>query len=257
MGAKIEAIPELARRAHLTRALCHTLSCAAGGIISLGTFASSQHRASSQRFFSRRASLLTVRCSAMPSPSSSDEVGVKQTADGILTLVYDELRRLAAAKMAREAPGQTLQPTALVHEAWLRLGGDRQPSWANRAQFFAAASEAMRRILIEQARKRRAVRHGGGLKKLSANQTGFDLPMPRLSDDQLILLDDALGRLAEQDGRLAELVKLRYFVGLTLEEIAEAMDISERTAKRHWLYARVWLFNQIRAARRDDAGREA
>ena len=185
----------------------------------------------------------------MTPPSTTEDAGTRQTADRILTLVYDELRRLAAAKMAREAAGQTLQPTALVHEAWLRLGADRQPSWANRAQFFAAAAEAMRRILIEQARKRRSIRHGGGLKKISANQTGFDLPMPRLSDEQLILLDDALGRLAEQDGRLAELVKLRYFVGLTLEEVAQTMDISERTAKRHWLYARVWLFNQIRAER--------
>ena len=182
--------------------------------------------------------------------------GDRSAFDSLYRSVYDELHRMARASMQRESASHTLQPTALVHEAWLRLGGDRQPSWANRAQFFAAASEAMRRILIEQARKRRAVRHGGGLKKISANQTGFDLPMPRLNDDQLILLDDALGRLAEQDGRLAELVKLRYFVGLTLAEIAEAMDISERTAKRHWLYARVWLFNQIRAGRRDDAVRE-
>ena len=185
----------------------------------------------------------------MTPPSAPADAGDRQAADRILTIVYDELRRLAAAKMAREAAGQTLQPTALVHEVWLRLGADRQPPWANRAQFFAAAAEAMRRILIEQARKRRSIRHGGGLKKISANQTGFDLPMPRLSDEQLILLDDALGRLAEQDGRLAELVKLRYFVGLTLEEVAQTMDISERTAKRHWLYARVWLFNQIRAER--------
>ena len=176
------------------------------------------------------------------------EQGDTQAAEQILPLVYDELRRAAAAKMSREAAGQTLQPTALVHEAWLRLGGEQQPQWANRAQFFAAAAEAMRRILIENARKRRALRHGGGLKKVSASQTGFDLPMPGLNDEQLVRLDEALNELTIQDARLAELVKLRYFVGLTLEEVAESTGISVRTAKRHWLYARVWLFNAVRAA---------
>ena len=165
----------------------------------------------------------------------------------MIRLVYAELRRLAAAKMAREAPGHTLQATALVHEAWLRLGGDRQPTWQSRAQFFAAAAEAMRRILIEKARQRRAVRHGGAWKKTSASQTGFDLPMPSLDDDRLLLLDEALTRLATQDPRKAELVKLRYFIGLTLEEVGETLGISLRTAKRDWLYARVWLFNEIRA----------
>jgi RNA polymerase sigma factor (TIGR02999 family) len=169
-----------------------------------------------------------------------------RAAERILPLVYGELRRLAAAKMAHEAPGQTLQATALVHEAWLRLGGDRQPDWANRAQFFAAAAEAMRRILIDAARKRRAVRHGGGKPRVSFDQTGFDVPLREIDDDQLIRLDEALAALSSQDSQLAELVKLRFFVGLTLEEVAESMGISKRTAKRHWMFARVWLFNRIR-----------
>ena len=180
----------------------------------------------------------------MSLPSSSDEAGVNQTADAILTLVYDELRRLAAAKMAREAPGQTLQPTALVHEAWLRLGGDRQPSWANRAQFFAAASEAMRRILIENARRRCALRRGGDIEKVSANATGFDLPAP-CPDDELLLINDALDALAAHDPRKAELVKQSYFVGLDLEAIAALLGISARTADRDLAYAKAWLGREI------------
>lgn len=170
-------------------------------------------------------------------------------AQRILPLVYDELRKLAAARMAREAPGQTLQATALVHEAWLRLGGDTQPEWANRAQFFSAAAEAMRRILIDVARRRRAERRGGRIQKVSLNETGFEMPAGELEDEQLMALDDALAELGRQDAKLAELVKLRFFVGLTLEEVAESMGISHRTAKRHWLFARVWLFNRIREAR--------
>ena len=169
-------------------------------------------------------------------------------AERILPLVYAELRKLAAARMAREAPGQTLQATALVHEAWLRLGGDRQPDWANRAQFFSAAAEAMRRILIDIARRRRAERHGGRIQKVSLDETGFDLPAGELADEQLLVLDDALAELGRQDAEMAELVKLRYFVGLTLEEVAATMKISHRTAKRHWSFARVWLFNRVREA---------
>ena len=173
--------------------------------------------------------------------------GDTQAADRILPLVYDELRKLAAAKMAREPSGQTLQATALVHEAWLRLGGDQQPNWQNRAHFFAAAAEGMRRILVDNARRRRAVRHGGALEKVSADATGVDVAAPQAAEDeQLIRLDEALGKLALHDPRKAELVKHHHFVGLTLQETAEAMGISERTAKRDWAYARAWLFNEIK-----------
>jgi len=174
------------------------------------------------------------------------EAGDLQAADKILPLVYGELRKLAAAKMARESPGQTLQATALVHEAWLRLGGEMQPNWKNRAHFFAAAAEAMRRILVDNARRRRAQRHGGALAKVSASETGFDVAAPQLDDAGVILLDEALARLAAHDARKAEIVKHCFFVGLTLEEAADAMGISSRTAKRDWGYARAWLFNEMK-----------
>lgn len=173
------------------------------------------------------------------------EDGDVQAADQILALVYDELRKLAAAKLAHEAAGQTLQPTALVHEVWLRLGGDAQPAWRNRAHFFAAAAEAMRRILIENARRKHAVRHGGKLEKVSANATGFDIAAPELGNAELLLLNEALNNLANHDARKAELVTLWYFVGLTVEEAAQAMGISERTALRDWAYARAWLVNEM------------
>jgi RNA polymerase sigma factor (TIGR02999 family) len=166
-------------------------------------------------------------------------------AERILPLVYDELRKLAAAKMSHEPAGQTLQATALVHEAWLRLGGEAQPAWQNRAHFFAAAAEAMRRILIDHARRRHSARHGGGLVKLSSDATNFDLPAPQFDDEVLIRLDEALGRLEAHDARKAELVKHCYFVGLTLGEAAEAMGTSLRTAQRDWAYARAWLFNEM------------
>lgn len=172
------------------------------------------------------------------------ERGEEPPAERLLPLVYGELRKLAAAKMAREAPGVTLQATALVHEAWLRLGGDEQPAWENRAHFFSAAAEAMRRILIDGARRRRAARHGGGAEKVSADATGFEAAAPA-EDDELVLLHEALGALAAHDPRKAELVKLNYFVGLTLEEAARVLGISTRTAERDWAYARAWLFNEI------------
>jgi len=173
------------------------------------------------------------------------EQGDAQAAVQILPLVYDELRRLAAAKMAHESTDQTLQPTALVHEVWLRLGGEAQPQWRSRAQFFAAAAEGMRRILIENARRKHAVRHGGGLEKVSANATGFDLAAPERGGAELLLLSEALDNLAIHDVRKAELVKQWYFIGLTVEEAAQVMGISLRTAMRDWEYARAWLVNEM------------
>ncbi len=189
-----------------------------------------------------------------PSPAAGDvtlllqraEAGDASAADQILPLVYAELRKLAAAKMARETPGQTLQPTALVHEAWLRLGGEAQPNWKSRAQFFAAAAEAMRRILIENIRRRRALRHGGEFEKISANATGFDLPAVPADDEGLLQLHEALNALALHDPRKADIVKCWYFIGLSLAEIAEMHGITDRTAKRDLAYARAWLFNEIK-----------
>ena len=173
------------------------------------------------------------------------DAGDASAADQILPLVYGELRKLAAAKMARESAGLTLQPTALVHEAWLRLGGDAQPQWKNRAHFFAAAAEAMRRILIDNARKRHAVRHGAGMEKVSANATGFDVAAPAMGDAELLLLHEALDALAAHDPRKAEMVKQWYFVGLSLEEIAQLLDISLSTANRDLRYAKAWLGQEI------------
>lgn len=162
----------------------------------------------------------------------------------MLTLVYDELRRLAAAKLAHESAAHTLQPTALVHEVWLRLGGEAQPLWANRRHFFAAAAESMRRILIDNARRKHAARRGSGATKLSTDATGFDVAAPA-DNEELLLVNDALDAFAQHDARKAELVKLKYFGGLTLEEAADTLGISHRTAKRDWAYARAWLFNEV------------
>jgi RNA polymerase sigma factor (TIGR02999 family) len=175
--------------------------------------------------------------------------GEPQAAEQLLPLVYEELRRLAAAKMARETSDQTLQPTALVHEVWLRLGGDQQPQWSSRAHFFAAAAESMRRILIENARRKRAARHGGDVTKLSANATGFELADPHGPDDELLLVNEAIDALTAHDSRKAELVKHKYFTGLSLEEVADVLGISLRTAKRDWAYARAWLYNEVQRLR--------
>jgi RNA polymerase sigma factor (TIGR02999 family) len=172
------------------------------------------------------------------------ERGDSQAADRLLPMVYDELRQIAAAKMARESSGQTLQPTALVHEAWLRLGGDEQPTWQNRAHFFGAAAEAMRRILIDRARHRRALRHGGGQERVDVDD--LELAGGSEDDDRLLAVHDALDKLAAQDPRKAELVKLRYFAGMTIEEAALALGVSEPTAKRWWTFARTWLYQEIR-----------
>jgi len=162
----------------------------------------------------------------------------------LLPLVYDELRKLAAAKMAREKPGQTLQPTALVHEAWLRLVGSENQRWENRAHFFAAAAEAMRRILIEKARRRQRLRHGGGQERVDLDEIAIIAPE---SDERLLQVHEALDRLAAQDKVKADVVKLRFFVGLTDREVADALGLSERTVERHWAYAKPWLFRQIRS----------
>lgn len=171
------------------------------------------------------------------------EQGDPQATEQLLVLVYGELRKLAAAKMAHEPAGQTLQATALVHEAWLRLGGDQQPDWKNRAHFFASAAEAMRRILIDRARSRHAVRHGGGLVRFNVDDLGLAAAP---DDDRVLAINDALERLALVEPQKAELVKLRYFAGLTVEEAAQILGISEPTAKRWWAYARAWLFQEIR-----------
>jgi RNA polymerase sigma factor (TIGR02999 family) len=173
--------------------------------------------------------------------------GDAQAAEELLPLVYAELRRLAAARMANEPPGQTLQPTALVHEAWLRLAGnDGQAQFQNRAHFFGAAAEAMRRILIDRARRKKALRHGGGQQRLNVDDVEISTPA---DDEELLAVNDALDRLAAVDARKAGLVKLRYFVGMTLEETASALGISEPTAKRWWVYARAWLFREIHLQR--------
>jgi len=165
-------------------------------------------------------------------------------AEELLPLVYQELRKLAAHKMGQEAPDQTLQPTALVHEAWLRLGADAQPPWENRAHFFAAAAEAMRRILVERARQRSALKRGGGAMRISLDES--EIPMVASDDERLLGVDEALERLAACHPRQAELVKLRYFVGMTFEEAASVLDISVRTAKAWWAYARAWLKVEMR-----------
>jgi RNA polymerase sigma factor (TIGR02999 family) len=164
-------------------------------------------------------------------------------ADELLPLVYEELRKLAAARMAQELPGQTLQPTALVHEAWLRLVGDANPKFDGRAHFFAAAAEAMRRILIENARRKRALRHGGGQARVDIHEVEISAAR---SDDELLAVHEALEKLSVEDAGLANLVKLRFFVGLTNKEAAEVLGFSEPTAERRWAFARAWLYREIR-----------
>ncbi len=172
--------------------------------------------------------------------------GDRKAADELLPLVYDELRKLAASRMANEAAGNTLQPTALVHEAWLRLVGKDNPTFAGRAHFFAAAAEAMRRILIDRARRKSALRHGGGQARVDIQQ--IDLASPD-ADDQILAVSEALDKLAAQDPIEAELVKLRYFAGLTVEEAAGLLDISPRTARNYWAHARTWLYHEITVGR--------
>jgi RNA polymerase sigma factor (TIGR02999 family) len=170
------------------------------------------------------------------------EQGDPSAAEQLLPLVYDELRRLAAVKLAQEQPGQTLQPTALVHEAYVRLVGGGEQRWDGRGHFFAAAAEAMRRILIDRARQQRALKRGGGRQRLDVD--AVDLAT-QATPDQLLAVDDALAKLARDDPAAARLVELRYFAGLTVAEAGEALGISTATAYRHWKYARAWLHGEL------------
>lgn len=173
------------------------------------------------------------------------DAGDPQAADQLLPLVYDELRKLAVVRMANEKAGQTLQPTALVHEAWLRIAGDGQQHFANRRHFFKAAAMAMQQILVDKARRKRRLKHG-------ANQVGEELHESRIAlavpPDELLAVNDALEALAKEDPQGAEVVRMRYFVGLTVPEIADALDLSPRTVDRHWAFARAWLRRALRSS---------
>jgi len=175
---------------------------------------------------------------------SAIEAGEPRAAEDLLPLVYEELRRLAAARMAGESADHTLQPTALVHEAWLRLvGSDAQVPFANRAHFFAAAAEAMRRILIDHARRRSADKRGGRRQRIELDQVDV---ASDADDDTLLLVNDALAKLAREAPHAAGIAKLRFFGGLTLEEAGQVLGVTDRTAKRYWAFARAWLFDEIR-----------
>jgi len=170
------------------------------------------------------------------------EAGDPAAAEQFLVLVYDELRRLAASKLAEEAPGQTLQPTALVHEAWLGLVGNRNPSFRDRTHFFRASAEAMRHILIDRARRKKTLRHGRGYRRIDFED--FDMASPS-SDDQVLAINEALDKLATEHPVQAEVVKLRYFGGLTNAEVSGVLGVSVTTVKNYWAFARAWLLGEI------------
>jgi RNA polymerase sigma factor (TIGR02999 family) len=172
------------------------------------------------------------------------EHGDGKAAQELLPLVYEELRRLAAFKMSQQAANQTLQPTALVHEAYLKLLGEGEHSWNDRRHFFAAAAEAMRHILVDRARRKAAIRHGGGQVRINLDDV---VVAADGNDETVVLIHEALEKLAMQDPAAAELVKLRFFGGLTFQQASEVLDLSERTAKRQWAYARAWLFKEIQS----------
>jgi RNA polymerase sigma factor (TIGR02999 family) len=178
-----------------------------------------------------------------------EAVGVadKQAAEQLLPLVYDELRRLAAARMAREAPGQTLQATALVHEVWLKLAGSDRQHWRGRTHFFGAAAEAMRRILIDRARSKAAQKRQGAQSLQELHESEIELPAP---SEEVLAVHEALDGLAAEDAVAAEVVKLRYFVGMTIPQISEALELAPRTVDRHWAFARAWLKRAIRGGSR-------
>ncbi len=168
--------------------------------------------------------------------------GDEHAAERLLDVVYAELRMLASAKLAQEAPGHTLQPTALVHEAWLRLVGDERRDWKSRRYFFGACAEAMRRILVESARKKARLKHGGDRERVELEDLATEEPLATID---LLALDEALAKLTEEDAAKAELVKLRFFAGLTLDQVAKTLDVSPATADRHWAYARAFLYHEI------------
>ena len=172
------------------------------------------------------------------------QTGDPKAAEELLPLVYAELRKLAAFKLAQQSPDQTLQPTALVHEAYLKLLGGGNHSWQNRRHFFAAAAEAMRHLLVDRARRKAAVRHGGGLRRIDLDHV---VVATETTDDNILLINEALERLTRHDAQTAELVKMRFFGGLTFPQAAEVLGLSERTAKRSWAYARAWLFKEIQS----------
>jgi RNA polymerase sigma factor (TIGR02999 family) len=169
--------------------------------------------------------------------------GDPKAAEELLPLVYEELRRLAAARMAREAPGQTLQPTALVHEVWLKLAGSDRQQWRGRSHFFGAAAEAMRRILIDRVRSKAAQKRCGAQPAEELHESEIEMPAPA---DEVLAVHEALDGLAAEDAMAAEVVKLRYFVGLTVPQVAEALEMAPRTVDRHWAFARAWLKRAIR-----------
>jgi len=174
---------------------------------------------------------------------SALEHGDPKAADQLLPLVYEELRKLASQRLAQESPGQSLQATALVHEAYLRLVGEKQRDrWENRGHFFAAAAEAMRRLLVENARRKKRLKHGGDMRQISLEEA--EVQVHPISED-LVALDEALTRLAAHDRIKAEVVKLRYFAGLTMPEIADTLNLSLATVERHWTYARTWLYADL------------
>jgi RNA polymerase sigma factor (TIGR02999 family) len=168
--------------------------------------------------------------------------GDPEAAKRLVALVYSELHRVAAHLMLQEPPGNTLQPTALVHEAWLRLGADTPPSWVNRAHFFAAAAEAMRRILVERARRRHALRHGGGLARVNVDEVEL---VTEVGDDKLLQVHEVLDELEREDPLQAQVVKLRFFAGLSGGEVARALGVSERSVGRRWAHAKAWLYQHI------------
>lgn len=169
--------------------------------------------------------------------------GDGRASEELLPLVYDELRRLASARMAQEAAGQTLQPTALVHEAWLRLVGAGERTWESRAHFFGAAAEAMRRILIEKARSRARLKRGGGQVNLNIDEVELAATTP---DEKVLLINDALEQLEAEDPERAKVVVMKFFAGLTNQEVASNLGLAERTVERQWAYAKAWLFRLIR-----------
>jgi len=171
------------------------------------------------------------------------ELGEENSSERLLPLVYDELRRLAAIKLSHEAQNQTLQPTVLVHEAWLRLSADEEARWQNRGHFFAAAAEAMRRILIDRARRKARLKHGGGQMRLDIQELDLADTTP---DEKVLLINEALERFQAEDPEKARVVVMKFFGGLTNRDVAESLNVTERTVERHWAYAKAWLFGAVR-----------